>query len=526
MDRLGPHRSPEQVFNFFRWAFRLQRGPTAGRRFNPEREQHQARWIREFYGTLDSRGRRVYTRGLFGGPKGTGKTPFAAGLGHYELCSVFDDVPLVFALAGSKEQAGKNPDHLDRLHAAARAWADADPLADYLRAAADIRCLENGGVFRILTSDGRLAAGVDPTFWLLEEFFLFRHQREREAVNALLRSQKRGEGGTTGMAITTAGWDKTTPLGEMFDAAMQLPDLEVLENGCLTIARDPASGFLMHWYAVPEDGDIENPRLLKAANPLSTVVVRDLLRDLHAPGTDELDWRRLVANQWTVVRAAWLPLGTWARLAEDGAKIPDGAAVSVAVDAAFSWDTTAVVVAWRRPSDGRIVLEAHSWTLRRDAPGHVFVDEPTLDNERLVEPYILGHLALDRGFRIKHVVYDPNKFLTEGKHLAEAGLVAAPIWPQGQRMREAENEFFKATKNDGIRHDGDPIFRAHVAAMAGRRGSDGHWHISKLERNRPIDIGTAAVMATFAELTLEDLGEDEGDDMVAMVVDTTPAAAS
>jgi hypothetical protein len=80
-------------------------------------------------------------------------------------------------------------------------------------------------------------------------------------VNALARAlHKRGEGGAALLAISTAGYDKQTPLGEMFDGFMALPNVETHEHGCLTIARDPDSGSLMHWYAVPSDADVETRR--------------------------------------------------------------------------------------------------------------------------------------------------------------------------------------------------------------------------------------------------------------------------
>jgi phage terminase large subunit-like protein len=499
--KLGPPGSAERAINFFPWAFRIPIGPRAGRRATMP--DYQQRFVREFL-QHDKRHRRVYTRGLLGVGKGNAKTPFAAGWGLEGLCSE-PHAPQVYALAGSREQAGSDPDELSRLHALARHWANQEPLTDYASGyGRTIRLRERDGMFKILTSDGKLAQGVIPSRGLVEEFWQFRHQREREAVNALARAlHKRGEGKADLLAISTAGFDKETPLGEMFDAAMLLPQLEILELGCLTIARDPASGFLMHWYAVPDDGDVENPSILRAANPLPTVSVRDLLRDLRAPGTDELDWRRLCANQWTAVREAWLPLGTWVRLADSGSEIPAGAGITIAVDAAYSWDTTAVVWAWRRPEDGRVLVKARVWTLRKDAAGHVPVAGPTLDNEDLVEPFILTELAAR--YRIKRIIFDPAKFLTEAKHLAAAGLTVAPLYPQGNRMREAESEFYKAAKDGRIVHDGDPILRAHVDATGGRRGGDGHWKISRLfGRHRPIDACIAAVMANWAELTLEE----------------------
>jgi hypothetical protein len=63
-------------------------------------------------------------------------------------------------------------------------------------------------------------------------------------------------------------------------------------------------------------------------------------------------------------------------------------------------------------------------------------------------------------------------------------------------MREAENAFFAAVGGKRIVHDGDKILKAHVDATGGQKTSDGHWHISKLNREKPIDACVAASWRT------------------------------
>lgn len=513
--KLGPSGSAERAVNFFPRFLWIPKGPLEGRRFKL-RPKFQEPFVRDLY-ERDRQHRRSFTRAILGIAVGNGKTPLGTGLGLLE--TVDDLIPkgAVYGVSTSREQAGSDPNDLSRMHALARYWVEEGDLAQWVRPGSTINCRERRSFFKILSSEGRRSFGVDPSFGIFEELGAFIYPSERASWDAVVRRLgKRGPRMAAVAAITNAGWDKGTLLGEIFDAALKHPLVEAYDHtGKRTddvwtrlILRDREGGFLLHWWGAHEDADLENPAVLSAVNPLLTKAsVGDLLRDLHAPDTDELEWRRNHGNQWTVAKDAWLPLGTWAKLADKRTEIPLGAEITVAVDAAYSWDTTAVVIAWTRP-DGRVIVKPYVWTLRPEAPGHARVAGPTLDNERLVEPYILGELS---GYRIKHVVYDPNKFLTEAKHLGEAGLTVVQLPPASNKMREAENAFFRAALSGGIAHDADPVLKAHVDATAGERRHDGNWRVGRLfGRARPIDACVAAIMAYYGEVALE--AESTGDD--------------
>lgn len=517
--KLGPPGSADRAVKFFPRFLWIPRGPLTGRRFRL-RPKFQEPFVRDLY-ERDKNHRRSYTRAVLGIAVGNGKTPLGTGLGLLETVDNLIPKGAVYGVSTSREQAGSDPNDLSRMHALARYWVEEGDLRTWVKPGSSITCAERRSFFKILPSEGRRGFGVDPSFGIFEELGAFIYPSERAAYDAVVRRLgKRGPRMAAVCAITNAGWDKGSLLGEMFDAALKHPDIEAYDHRgkptddvwCRLILRDREGGFLLHWWGAHEDADLENPAVLGAVNPLlSKASVGDLLRDLRAPDTDEGEWRRNHGNQWTVAKDAWLPLGTWARLTDKRAEIPPGAEISVAVDAAYSWDTTAVVIAWTRPKDGRVILQSRVWTLRPDAPGHVQVKGPTLDNERLVEPYILGELRSQ--FRIKHVVYDPNKFLTEGKHLDEGGLIVAQLPPASNKMREAENAFYRAAKDGGIAHDGDEVLKAHVDATAGERRHDGNWRVGRLfGRARPIDACIAAIMAYYAEVALEaeSTGEDAG----------------
>src|SRR5206468_12291 len=100
--QLGRPGSYAQLERFFPRFLAHEAGERAGQPFTLDRFQKE--FLREFC-KRDKHGRRLYTVGLLGVPKGNGKTPLAAGLGLHALLTS-TDAPEVYGIAGSKDQAG------------------------------------------------------------------------------------------------------------------------------------------------------------------------------------------------------------------------------------------------------------------------------------------------------------------------------------------------------------------------------------------------------------------------------------
>jgi phage terminase large subunit-like protein len=481
--KLGRHGSYVQLERFAAANFRHFAGPAAGRPFTFE--VFQRRFVRRF-SRRDRHGRRVYNVGLLGIPKGNGKTPLAAVLGTHALAAARDEMPEVYVLAGAKDQA-------DIGHTFARNNIEHGPLAAWLTVGAAITYPANLGIFEILSSDGDLAHGTNVSAAIVDEWWQFLHRKQREGYLALAEALHKRGGESWLLAITTAGWTHDSQLGEFYDAAVANPLLRVRNNGFLLELDDPEAGVLMHWYGIPEgdEYDIEDPAVIRAANPLSTIDPRDIIRSLLRPGADEYDFRRLHGNQWTKTKGIWLPTGSWGKLADDELEIPLGADIYVGVDVAHSYDTTAVAWAWRAP-DGRIVVRCHVWSVRAEAPAHEHVDDfYNQDAEHLAELFIY---SLGERYRIREVVADPNYFGSELRRLGRR-FESAPLFPQSKEMTEYVQEFYRLVDAKAIAHDGDRVGALHVAAIAGEKDSNGYWRIRKLNTPNPMDAGTAKIIA-------------------------------
>jgi phage terminase large subunit-like protein len=481
LDALGPPGSVERLAGVARKFCRLE----SGKPFTLQRWQLEVfrRFLRR-----DARGRRVFRVLLLGIPRGNGKTPLVTlaalvGLLEHDLYDSKD----VFQIAGSKEQARIGLDF-------ASGWVYDGDLKEWVQVKRELQCASSGGRMRVLSSDGRLAHGRKFRRGSADEMWLYTTYREVQSWVALETAlHKDPEADLLGM--TTAGHDLTSFLGEKYTDALELEHVEISKDGCLTIAEDPENGFLMVWYGAPEDADIENPAVVRACNPLSTLDVELIQQELHRPGADEHEWRRLHLNQWTKVKTAWLPTGAWRRLLDD-VKVPVGGGIFVAIDAAYSGDCTAVTYVWR-DSDGRRHWRARVWSTSRKHAAHVYVDEPTLDNESLVEPYIF---ELAKKFRIREIVFDPEYFTNEAKHLANAGFTIAPLYPQSGDMSDAVRNARKGVLEDKVRHNGDKVLAAHVEAAERKkvyRGTKEFDAIDKPAGGAKIDAATAGVMADW-----------------------------
>lgn len=479
--KLGPHRSFEQLVNFFPWALRHKAGPLAGKPFRLA--EFELAFLREFW-RRDRRGERVYSTGLLGAPKGNGKTPLIAGLGLLVLV-LETDSPEVYDLAGARDQA-------DIAHEFARYSVENGPLAAWVEVGSVIRCEQNNGELEVLSAAGDLGHGTQPSAAFFDEKWLFRHREQREAVNAQEKALHKRPGQSFALSLTTAGWTKDSLLGEEYDALLEHPQLERRDDGYLLVVRDEQAGYLGWWHGVPDDVGELTSSVLRRANPAPWVRPADILKGLRKPGADANDGRRLHGNQWTKGRTSWLATGIWDRLRSQ-AQIPVGAEIVVGIDAARSFDTTAVGWAWVSPS-GHKLIRSHVWSIRRAAPHHVFVEGGELVNEELVEPFI--H-ELAESYEIRGIAFDPRYFSAEARHLAGEDLVVVEVQPQSGPMADAVVQFEKDALAGDLEHDGDRVLALHIEAIESERRPDGSKRIGKRSEANPIDAGISVILANY-----------------------------
>lgn len=449
-------------------------------------------WQREFLDeafALDRRGRRKWTRILLGVARKNGKSTLAAALALYMAGADGEPGAEVVMAAGSRDQAAMVFDQ-------ARAFVDTgDELSEFFDAQRYVILGPDNSVIKRIAADGKLQHGLNPSAIIVDEIHSFQSPRQEELWSALTTASGAREQPLT-LAITTAGYDKNTVLGRLYDSAIRLPKVE--KRPGLTIARDESTGFLLWWYGLDDTDDVEDRDLWKAANPASWITVEQLEAQRESPTVDELTFQRLHLNKWTKTRDAWLPGGLWESLASE-AEIPEGAEVVVAADVALVNDSTAIAVA-HKLEDGRIAVRAKVWAARDDAVAHVILPGGRVDLE-VIEDHIRD---LAQRYQIRELVYDPRFFERSAQTLSDEGLVVAPIDQSSRRMLEAYAAFYQACREERITHDGDAVLAQHVDSVQGTMTERG-WRISR-QRLQRIDAAVAVAMAMWrAEM---DFGAD------------------
>jgi phage terminase large subunit-like protein len=459
--------------------------------------------LREVY-RRDRQQRRVYQEILLGICRGQGKTPLASGVNTLEISTAPKRMN-AYQLAGSKLQASLGTGY-------ARHFVDDSDLKLVLRARArSIERRDGRGSFTVVSSDGRLSHGLHGRIAATaDELWLYKSAAEEQGYIAFESAlQKDVESFLLG--ITTAGYSKRSLLGRKYKRGLACPSIETHREGFLTIGRDLEAGFLMWWYGMPEgyELDLEDDkavlRALKLANPGSWTNFRGQLRSLRRAMNgdveddddiqDVFEWLRLCLNYWTATKGSWLKAGAWRALEDKTVKPRRGADVYVAVDAAHTYDTTAVSYSWFDTDLQKVVTRCKIFSVRADAPAHVYVDDfyDAAGDTHVAETFI-HELADVHKLRVREVVGDPNYF---GRELARLGqrFLTAPVYPQSVEMRDYVQRFYRDVHGARIVTDGDPIVTAHIENIVGEKSSDGYWVIKKRNNPEPMDGGTATIIS-------------------------------
>ncbi len=479
---------PAERVSTFLWDYtRHTKGRWAGQPLTVE--EFQRDFLDEAFEIDPHTGLRVYREVLLGIPRKNGKTSLAAGLGLYLLGWDDEDGPEVYAAAAARQQGYI-------VFGQAREMVGRSPiLADVLRVRRYyIECPENGGIFRVLSSDAPLQHGLNPSGNVIDEL----HAHKNADLYVALTTGSGAREQPLTVTITTAGWDEGSILGQIHSRAMALPTMEQ-RSPYLSIARDRENGFLMYWYGAPMEADIDDPAVWKGTNPASWITAEYLRKQRHSPSLREDDFRRYHLNQWTTTSVSVFPAGAWARCV-DPVGLDRRLPVFVGVDVAWKNDSTAIVIAQRQRD--RVVVRARIWsnpyppthTLRamwQTPMGEVLaelrairkafpVPAGAVDGETMPGPMFL---------------YDPAYFGGEAFMLEGDGLHMSKVDQSDARMIPASETLYRLVVEGRLAHDGDPVLASHIANVTSVTRIRG-WRISKPKgSSRKIDAAIACAMA-------------------------------
>ena len=213
-------------------------------------------------------------------------------------------------------------------------------------------------VMRVMPAAPLRLHGVTPTLCLLDEL----HAVPDTGVYEAMKTAQLKRPGSRLITISTAGASAESPLGRLRARALALPSIR--RAGALTDARDRSSLRMLDW-SVPDDGDIDDIRAVKRANPAPWITVQ-ALREQRA-AVPEIAFRRYHCNQWAAGEGAWIPPGSWQACIGEP-HFEDGEEIWVGCDVGGERSATAVVWSLERPARRRRDLPRRPRPPRRPGP--------------------------------------------------------------------------------------------------------------------------------------------------------------
>ncbi len=267
------------------------------------------------------------------------------------------------------------------------------------------------------------------------------------------------------VVISTAGQGADSPLGRLHARALAQPT--VTRRGAVTDAR--GSGLRMLEWAVAQDGDIDNPAVVKRAHPASWVSVEQLAEARAA--LPDLAYRRFVANQWTEREGHWLPPGAWQACVGEP-EFEDGEKVWIGVDVGGERSASAVVWVNERLHVRCAIYHGDAGVLE------------CLDQVR----------ELAGRYQVAEVVFDPWRFGQAAQELERERLLVVAFPQNDQRMIPASSRLHAAITERRITLPDNPELARHAADAIARHSRRG-WRIDKPNARIQIDAIMALCMA-------------------------------
>lgn len=305
--------------------------------------------VRELFGRMRATDatRRAYRTAFIALPRKNGKTELCAALALYGLIGDGVKGAQVYSAAAEREQASL-------VFNAARAMVEADP---ELSARIDIQTTRkrmvdraSNSFYQALSAEAYSKHGFNASMVIYDEL----HAAPNRELWDVLRTSQGARREPLMIAITTAGFDKTSICWELWDYARKVRDGVIV---------DPA--FYQCLYEAPDGADWTEEEVWYAANP-ALGDFRDIeemralaLESRHKP-EQQNTFRRLYLNQWTEQETRWLDMFRWAACRKVAEHEAVGRPAYAGLDLGLKSDLSAFV-AVTPTEDGASLVRAHFW---------------------------------------------------------------------------------------------------------------------------------------------------------------------
>lgn len=436
-------------------------------------------------------------------PEGNGKTTLLAGLALYH--AQFRRTAYVPVAASSRDQA-------EWLYRQAEGFVFRSEMSRSFRCLEGYRRIRHdatGSRIQVFAADDRTGDGVIPTLAILDEL----HRHRNLALYRTWIGKLRKRGGQLA-AISTAGEEASE--FELERERLRQNASEIEREGSFVRAvkyHDGERVSVLHEYAVPENGDVDDLEQVKAANPFTGITLEYLREKKSLPGMTPSHWARFTCNVATRSVDCAIQETEW-EAARVNEPIPIGVPVWAGLDVAWKRDTTALVPLYWRDSEYRQF-------------GTATILEPPRNGNSLDPHRVEAALReLHERNPIATLVMDTSK----AEQLASwvESELSIPVVDRQQTNPLAAldySRFTEALREGWLLHDGDPGLRRHVLNAVARVLPLGDTRFDRPvssqraaseQPRRVIDALTAASMVHSVAVA-EFAGETSGEPLVALI---------
>jgi phage terminase large subunit-like protein len=413
-------------------------------------------------------------------PRKSGKTSMLAA---YALYRFFNDEtqPEILLAAASDKQAGRLFDACAQFIRRSPELSELVSLREYV---GQIARADGGGKIVRMANSGDNLAGYNPSLVVADELASWTKPSQRKAW-AQLTTAGGARINTQVFSITTAGAAEDREsgiLGRLLDGNEAIGELQ--KSPGLTISRNFEARTLVYNYSAPTE-DPHDTASMKLANPASWITEEFLARQAANPELSKAEVLQLHGCVWVAGASVWIEPSWWNAAIDREARIPDGAKVTLGIDIGLVNDASAVVTAYRRPEDSKIVVEARIWT-----------PKPT-ENVRLsdVDDFII---KANEKYQISGAFFDPRFYVASSERLdSEYGIPMVVMQQNSSVMADAYQAFYTMVQSGDVVWNGkDSEYAAHVLSAQAELGDRG-WKLSKIRQRQRIDALVASVMAVY-----------------------------
>lgn len=358
-------------------------------------EPWQAFIVGSLFGWINEVGLRRFRRAYVEAGKGSGKSPLAAGIGHYMLTAMGKLRAEVYSAATDKDQASilfrdavsmweRSPGLRNRLHPSGvnPVWQLTD--------------LSRSSFFKPISSEKKGKSGIRPYCALIDEV----HEHPDNSVIEMMRAGTKGNQEALIFEITNSGFDKRSVCGQEHDYAVEVA----------TGAKENDAWFSYVCAVEDNDDPFEDESCWIKANPnLGVSISPDYVREqvVEAKGMPSKEGlvRRLNFCQWTESENSAIPRKVWKQCkaekeidAEEMCELhgrPFGG-----LDLSRTRDLTAFTLTWLidpTPDKWKFASKTWFWT-----PKDTLSERAKRDRAPYVEWEKAGHLEAVPGPRISY----------------------------------------------------------------------------------------------------------------------------